>query len=176
VRNEAWNKPRGSAQLASVWSESAISKWLRPRVLHLDTQCHDQHLINALQLHPDLEELVLGLVRPDGLGKKFFNNMVARRLKGTPPSIGPSSSSAQPNGSPNSLLVAPLVPKLKVFGVRYRRWTREDEKDEITPLLEKIILSREKTEVPLRSVKCWPTKDTADEDARELVKPNTLRL
>jgi hypothetical protein len=176
VRNEAWNKPRGSAQLASVWSESAISKWLRPRVLHLDTQCHDQHLINALQLHPDLEELVLGLVRPDGLGKKFFNNMVARRLKGTPSSTGPGSSLAQPNGSPNSLLVAPLVPKLKVFGVRYRRWTREDEKDEITPLLEKIILSREKTEVPLRSVKCWPTKDTADEDARELVKPNTLRL
>ena len=42
LRNEAWNKPRGSTQLASVWGESTAPKWLRPRVLHLDTQCHDQ--------------------------------------------------------------------------------------------------------------------------------------
>ena len=169
VRNEAWNKPRGSTQLASVWSELVNSKWLRPRVLHLDTQCHDQHLINALQLHPDLEELVLGLVRPDGLGKKFFNNMVARRLKGASSSSGSRPGSAQPNGTSSSPLVAPLVPKLKVFGVRYRRWIREKEKDEITPLLEKIVQSRDKTEVPLQSVKIWSTKDTPDEDGRELV-------
>jgi hypothetical protein len=166
VRNEAWNKPRGSTQLASVWGETTNSKWLRPRVLHLDTQCHDQHLINALQLLPDLEELVLGLVRPDGLGKKFFNGMVARRTKGV---SSPSSGSAQPNGASSNHLVAPLVPKLKVFGMRYRRWIREKEKDEITPLLEKIIQSREKTEVPLQCVKFWPTKDTPEEDAKELV-------
>jgi len=165
VRNEAWNKPRGSTQLASVWGESAISRWLRPRVLYLDTQCHDQHLINALQLHPDLEELVLGLVRPDGLGKKFFNNMVARKLKGASSSSGPSSG---------GLLVAPLVPKLKVFGVRYRRWIREKELDEITPLLGKIIQSRKKTEVPLQSVKFWPTKDTPPEEALELVQESPL--
>ena len=167
VRNEAWNKPRGSTQLASVWGESANPKWLKPRVLHLDTQCYDQHLINALHLHPDLEELVLGLVRPDGLGKKFFNSLVARRLKGG--SSGPSSGSAQLNGPSGSLLVAPLVPKLKVFGVRYRRWIKEKGTDEITPLLEKIIQSREKTEVPLQSVKFWPTKDTPEGDAKELV-------
>jgi len=139
---------------------------LKPRVLHLDTQCHDQHLINALQLLPDLEELVLGLVRPDGLGKKFFNTMVARRPKGALSPSAPNSSAAQPNGS---YLVAPLVPKLKVFGVRYRKWIREKEKDEITPLLDKIIHSREKTEVALQSVKFWPTKDTPDQDATELV-------
>ena len=165
VRNEAWNKPRGSTQLASVWGESMNPQWLRPRVLHLDTQCHDQHLINALQLLPDLEELVLGLVRPDGLGKKFFNSMVARRMKG----VSSSSGSAQPNGASSGQLVAPLLPKLKVFGMRYRRWIREKEKDEITPLLEKIIHSREKTEVPLQSVKFWPTKDTPEEDGKELV-------
>jgi len=171
VQNEAWNKPRGSTQLASVWSDSAHSEWLRPRVLHLSTQCHDQHLINALLLHPDLEELVLGLVRPDGLGKKFFNTMVAKRLKAVSSSSGPSSSSAQSNGSPSSHLVAPLVPKLKVFGVRYRRWIKGKEKDEITPLLEKIIQSREKTEIPLQSVKFWPTRDTPEEEAKELIPP-----
>ena len=82
VRNEAWNKPRGSTQLASVCGESSNPKWLRPRMLHLDTQCHGHHLTNALQLLPDLEELVLGLVRPDGLGKKVFNSTAARRVKG----------------------------------------------------------------------------------------------
>ena len=167
VRLEAWNKPRGSAQLASVWGESANPRWLKPRILHLDTQCFDQHLINALQLHPDLEELVLGLVRPDGLVKKFFNSMVARRLRGT----SSPSEPAQLNGASSGLLVAPLVPKLKVFGVRYRRWIRDEEKDEIKPLLEKIIQSREKSEVPLQSVKFWPTKETPEADADELVPP-----
>ena len=168
VRNEAWNKPRGSTQLASVWGDPPNPTWLKPRALYLDTQCHDQHLINALQLLPELEELVLGLVRPDGLGKKFFNAMVARRLKGASSHPGPGSSAAQPNGA---YLVAPLVPKLKAFGVRYRRWFREKEKDEITPLLDKIIQSREKSEVPLRSVRFWPTRDTPEEDAKELVQP-----
>ena len=171
VRNEAWNKPRGSAQLASVWGESATTRWLRPRILHLDTQCYDQYLINGLQLHPDLEELVLGLVRPDGLGKKFFNNMVARRLKGTSSSSVSPSGPAQPNPASSGLLVAPLVPRLKVFGVRYRRWIKEQEKDEVKPMLVKIIQSREKSEVPLQSVKFWPTKDTPEADAEELVPP-----
>ena len=171
VRNGAWNKSRGATQLASVWGESANPQWLRPRILHLDTQCHDQHLINALQLHPDLEELVLGPVRPDGLGKKFFNNLVARRLKETSSLPVSPSGPAKSNVASSGLLVAPLLPKLKVFGVRYRRWMREGGKDEIMPILEKIIQSREKTEVPLQSVKLWPTKDTPEADAEELVPP-----
>ena len=169
VRNEAWDQPRGSKQLISVWGESTHTTWLKPRVLHLDTQCHDQYLINALQLQPDLEELVLGLLRPDGLGKKFFNTMTARRLKAVASSSGPNSGSARSNGTSGSHLVAPLVPKLKVFGVRCRRWLKEKEKDVITPLLEKIIQSREKTEIPLQSVKFWPTKETPEDEAKELV-------
>jgi len=97
VRNEAWNRPRGSAQLASVWGGSVDTRWLRPRILHLDTHCFDQYLINALQLHPGLEELILGLVDPYGLSKKFFNNLVARRLKGTSLSSVSSSGPKQPN-------------------------------------------------------------------------------
>ena len=171
VRNEAWNETRGSAQLASVWGESMNPRWLRPRILHLDTQCYDQYLINALQLHPDLEELVLGPVRPDGLGKKFFNYMVARRLKEPSSLLASPSGPVHSNVASSGLLVAPLLQKLKVFGVRYRRWMREGGKDEIKPMLEKIIQSREKTEVPLQSVKFWPTKDTPEADAEELVPP-----
>jgi len=169
VRHEAWNRPRGSTQLASVWGESSNPEWPKPRVLHLDTQCHDQHLINTLRLLPDLEELVLGLVSPNGLGEGFFDSMVARRTKGMSSPLGPVLGSAQPNGASSGHLVSPLVPKLKVFGIRYRRWVREEDDDEITPWLEKIIQSREKTEVPLQHVKFWPTKDTPEEDAKELV-------
>jgi hypothetical protein len=136
------NKPRGitSTQLSSVWCESANPRWTRPRVLHLDTQFHDQHLINGLQLHPELEELVLGLVRPDGLGKKFFNTMVARKSKGRLSSLGSRSGPAQPNGVRSGFLVVPLVPKLKVFGVRHRTWIREQEKGEIELQLTSLAL------------------------------------
>ena len=51
----------------------------------------------------------------------------------------------------------------------YRRWFKDKEKDEIAPLLEKIIQSREKTEIPLQSVKIWPIGDTPEEEAKELV-------
>ena len=171
IRNEAWSKTGGSAQLASVWGESVHSGWLKPRVLHLDIHCYDQDLINALRLHPNLEELVLGLVRPGALGKKFFNSMVARKPKGNSSLPGPNPVSAQSNGTSSYLLVAPLLPNLRFFGVCCRRWIRETEEDSITPLLMKIIQSREKTEVPLRSVKFWPNKDTPEEDALELVLP-----
>jgi len=50
---------------------------LKPRVLHLDTQCYDHYLINALGGRPGLEELYLGVVRPDGLGRIFFGTMEA---------------------------------------------------------------------------------------------------
>jgi len=46
--------------------------------------------------------------------------------------------------------------------MRYRRWIREKE---ITPLLEKIT----RRQVPLQHVRFWPTKDTPEEDEKELV-------
>jgi hypothetical protein len=149
VRNEAWNKPRGSTQLAAVWKGVGHFIPLKPRVLHLETQCHDQHLINALKVLPELEELYLGLVRPDGLGKKFFGALQAKKVRSS------RSSSAT--------YVCPVCPSLRTFGVRYRRWIREDERDEITPLLHKAIESRQKTDTPLESVKFWHTKDIPEE-------------
>ena len=149
VRNEAWNKPRGSTQLAAVWKGVGHFTPLKPRVLHLETQCHDQHLINALTVLPGLEELYLGLVRPDGLGKKFFGALQAKKGRS-------SRSSSAP-------YVSMLCPNLRTFGIRYRRWIREDECDEITPLLYKAIESRQKTSTPLESVKFWHTKDTPEE-------------
>ena len=154
VRNEAWNKPRGSTQLAAVWKGADHSAPLKPRVLYLDTQCHDQHLINALTMLPELEELYLGVVRPDGLGKKFFGALQAKKGKGS----RPSSASH----------VSMLCPNLRKFGIRFRRWLHDNERDEITPLLRKVVDSRRKSDTPLESCKFWPTKDTADALAIDL--------
>ena len=152
VRNEAWNKPRGSTQLAAVWNGSSSQEApLKPRVLHLETQCHDQHLINALSMLPELEELHLGVVRPDGLGKKYFGALQAKKGRST-----------------RSTHTSTLCPSLKVLGIRYRYWLLDDERDEITPLLRKIVETRLKTDTPLQSVRFWPTKDVPDAAATEL--------
>ena len=42
-----------------------------------------------------------------------------------------------------------VCPSLKTFGIRYRRWHREDERDEIRQLLHKIIESTTKTDTVL---------------------------
>ncbi len=156
VLNEAWNKPRGSTQLAAVWNGAAGQVApLKSRVLHLDTQCYEQHLINALTMLPELEELHLGVVRPDGLGKKFFCALQAKK--------GRSSRSVM-----SATHTSPFYPLLKTFGIRYRRWIREDE---TTPPLRQFVESRQKTDTPLQSLKFWPTKETAEDAAEDLRKP-----
>ena len=172
IRNEAWNRPRGSQQLGFIWGLNAhipMEKFLRPKILHLDTQCYDQHLVNALKVIPEVEELVLGLVRPDALGKKFLSSMLAK--KGREDSTGPHTidheSMSVTRG--NTTWVVSLCPNLKVLGLKYRRWLRDHEADEISPILRRIVETRAKSTTPLQSFKFWPTKDTADEDAKEFV-------
>ena len=170
VRNEAWNRPRGSQQLGFIWGPIVpTEKILRPRVLHLDTQCYDQYLISALKMIPEVEELVLGLVRPDALGKKFLSSLLAKRVR-------ENSISIQTRGHENALVtrarpawVVGLCPNLKALGFKYRRWLRQHESDEITPIFREIVDTRAKSNTPLQSFKFWPTKETRDEEAKELV-------
>jgi hypothetical protein len=75
VRNEAWNRPRGSQQLGFIWGPTIpAEKILRPRVLHLDTQCYDQHLISALKAIPEVEgvDSWTGSTRCGGEKVSFF--------------------------------------------------------------------------------------------------------
>jgi hypothetical protein len=170
VRNEAWNRPRGGQQLGFIWGPSiSIESILRPRVLHLDTQCYDQHLITVLKIIPQVEELILGLVRPDALGKKFLLAMVAKKGRGN---LHPTSNEAAEGVSgvdSSPAWAASLCPNLRVFGLKYRRWLREYENDELTPLFRKIVETRAKSDMPLQSFKVWQTKDTTEQEAQELV-------
>ena len=153
VKNEAWNKPRGSTQLAAIWKGgSGQVSPLNPRVLHLETQCNDQHLINALSMLPELEELYLGVISPDGLGKKFFGALQADKGK----------------AAGHAGRISVLCPDLRTFGIRYRRWLHDDEADEITPMLYNIVKSRWKAGAPLESLKFWPTKEMPEDSFRDL--------
>jgi len=172
IRNEAWNRPRGSQQLGFIWGPNIrvpVEKLLKPRILHLDTQCYDQHLINALKMIPEVEELVLGLVRPDTLGKKFLSSLLAK--KGREDSTAAHSiehdNMSVTRGS--TAWIANLCPNLRVLGLKYRRWLRDHEADELSPMFFRIVETRAKSATPLRSFKFWPTRDTAEEDAKELV-------
>ena len=170
VRNEAWNRPRGSQQLGFIWGPIVpAEKVLRPRVLHLDTQCFDQYLISALKVIPEVEELTLGLVRPDALGKKFLSSLLAKRVKedSINTHTGGHGSASSTRNSP--AWVVSLCPNLKALGFKYRRWLREHESDGITPIFQEIVDTRAKSNAPLQSFKFWPTKDTKDEEAKELV-------
>ena len=99
------------------------------------------------------------MVQPDHLGKRFFSALQAIRGKYSRSTSGAAH-------------VATLCPVLKAFGIRDRRWIRDDEGDEITPLLCMIIESKQKTDTPLQSFKCWLTKETPEEGATELCIPD----
>ena len=69
IRNNVLNNPRGSSQLADFWSRVAgVVASLMPRVLHLDTQRHDRHLVDAPSMLPELEGLTAPLRRPPSSG------------------------------------------------------------------------------------------------------------
>lgn len=170
VRNEAWNRPRGSQQLGFIWGPNlSIERVLRPRVLHLDTQCYDQHLITALKMMPQVEELILGLVRPDALGKKFLLAMIAKKGRDSVRSTNTDAGNDVLGVDTGPAWTPSLCPNLNTFGLKYRRWLRDYENDELTPLFLKVVETRSKSGTPLKSFKVWPTKDTLDQGARELV-------
>jgi len=170
VRNNAWHRPRGGQQLSFIWGPNAsMESIIKPRILHLDTQCYDHQLITVLKMIPLVEELILGLVRPDALGKKFLLAMVAKKVKGNhqPTSFEAGKGASSVDSSP--AWTASLCPNLRVLGLKYRRWLRGYENDKITPLLRKIVETRSKGDIPLQSLKVWQTRDTTEQEAQELV-------
>ena len=123
-------------------------------MLYLDTQCQDQHLINALTMLPDLVELYLGVVRPDGAGKTFFGALQAKQGK-----ISRSLRASH---------VSMLCPNLRTFRIRYCRWVHDDESDKITPLLHNVVGSMQRTDTPLQSLKFWFMRELSDDSFLDL--------
>ena len=72
-----WSKPHGSRELNIVWSPRWDQRMLRPKVLSIQILCSDHALLGALKQMATLEELVLMLPHPSGLGVGFFEALCA---------------------------------------------------------------------------------------------------
>ena len=131
-----WNRWRGGIQLCEIWFGGGPAHIaLLPRVLHLKIECMDKALLYVLKHIPLLEELYLDLKRPSSLGPRFFDALVAR-------SGNPRHSSRWANVKPLSSNEPTICPHLRILGLRYERWRRESEADQILSILISIVLSR----------------------------------
>jgi hypothetical protein len=143
-----------------------------PRLLaYIDTLYLSTPVLQSWN-QPDFQfpqELTLGLVRPDVLGKKFLLSLLAKRVReNSTKTRAKGNGVASLTGSGPAWVVG-LCPNIKVLGFKYRRWFREHESDEITPMLREIVDTRARSSVPLQSCKLWPTKYTTDAEVKELV-------
>ena len=86
---------------------------------------------------------MLGVERPNALGRKFFTKLMARRLE----------------ASTDPVWIAFLCPNLQTLEIRYRRWCRQSETGEATGVLRQVVDSRRRTSTPLRSLRIWYSMD-----------------
>ena len=130
----------GSGELAAIWSaapkEAAL---LKPRILSLDTRCHEQYLLDALSMLPELEELHLGHKSSSGLSQRFFTSLQAKEEKGW-------DTQAVTH-------VSWLCPSLKRLNIYYSSWRLVEICDEITSILHQVAKSRQNVDMALQDVK-----------------------
>ncbi len=156
VGNVVWGPRRGSEELIAPRvdpMESFARQWVGLKTLHLDILCRSKAIIAVLSSVPSLEELVLVVTRPNALGRKFFTALMA--------STSESSDRATWSVS--------LCPNLQTLGLRYRRWIRGSETDNVTSLLPHIVDSRKRTSIPLQSLRIWMSMD--DVEGTEMCMP-----
>ena len=148
VRSNAWNKPQGDMYLHTLGGGYRLTDTLRPTVLRLGVQCSDEALINMLQHHLDLEELELDLSRPSSLGRPFFDSLIA-----TPVALNGMTEKEYDSwdGRENEWRIS-LCPSLKILRVRYQRWLRSSECDQIIPTLLAVAWSRKRSVQPLHAL------------------------
>ena len=143
VGNSVWSPRRGSQELMAPPIAGFARQLTRLKTLHLDSPCRSATIIVILSLLPALEELTLGIARPNTLGRKFFAALLA-------------SESESSDGTGWSVR---LCPNLRTLGLRYTRWIRGSETDQVTAILSNIVDSRKRTNTPLRSLRIWKSID-----------------
>jgi len=140
---------RGTRELVQFSSQALRQSRLSPRILHLSIKATSEAWRTALAFMSGLEELVIENARPSSLGARVLQSLVIHPIH-TPNSGTP--------GDRNT----PLCPSLKRLGLRYRRWLRRTEPFDSIPEFRSIILSRQRSEFPLRSFQIWNSSDQKD--------------
>ena len=139
----------GSGPFTVVWSGPSEVALRKPRILHLKTQCDEQHLIEVLTMLPELEELHLDAMDQDRLGQMFFTSLQAEEKKEWE--------------TQEVTHICKLCPSLKSLSIRYSFWV-DGTPDTITPLLDQLVMSRQQTATVL-TAKFWIMKRVQDHGA-----------
>ena len=143
VKNAQWNVWRGNPHFASLYPIFATTPQCLT-LLRLDVQCSERLLVYMLRLAPVLEDLWLGLARPNVLGKTFCQAFITRELHADCASevIGPPSHT-----------ITPLCPSLKSLHLHYRKWMRGPDKNSLVVAFGDIVESRKLVVNPSFSLK-----------------------
>ena len=153
LRSTQWSKSRGNWQLSQLWGAVPNEEIFRPMSLHLHLTCGSEQLLRALSFMPELKELVLELDRPTALGRQFFMGFLTPTPQTTCPRKRAGVSRAP-------LRVCPL---LEVMGLKYRRWFRPGEVNEMPALVALTYLDARD-----RKIRIWVEKSLANQERVEI--------
>jgi hypothetical protein len=122
LRSPQWSELRGNVQLSQLWGAVPREGLLRPTTLHLQLACSTGQLVQALCSMLELKELMLELDRPTVLGRHFFMRLLPQSLR-----IRWRYKQAK--------LQLQVCPSLRLLRLKYRRWFRPGESNDMAALL-----------------------------------------
>ena len=159
VKSGQWNAWRGNPQLSALRPVvAAAAKSLT--VLHLDVECSEKLLVYMLSLVPALDQLRLGLARPNTLTATFFRALIVGE---------PNADDASDMVGPLSRAIVPLCPSLTSLYLQYRRWLRGPDNRALIAIFGDIMVSRN-LEIH-RSFNLWLSLDEASKSSWSIDKP-----
>jgi hypothetical protein len=132
VKSGQWNVWRGNLQLAALCPVAA-ARANSLIILSLNIECSEQLLVYMLRLVPGLQQLSLGLTRPNTLSKTFFQAFIIR---------GPNAGGASYMAGPPSQASASLCISLRTLQLSYRRSLRYPDKKVLVETFGDILASR----------------------------------
>ena len=150
LHSSQWSKSRGNDQLFRIWQSRLVEGLVHLTFLHLRLTCSDAQLSSALCSVPNLKELVLQLDRPTALGSQFFMGFLPSSLRSKGPYKWPSRGEEP----------LQVCPSLEIMGLKYRRWFRSGESNEMPALVTMVRLMDEGE----RKINVWVEKGTYNQE------------
>ena len=155
LHSPQWGKSRGNYQLFRLCGAVQNGGIGHLMSLHLHLTCSTGLLLGALGFMVELKELVLTLGHPTVLGRRFFLGLLPRSTR----------SDGGHEGVRNGGSQLAACPSLEVLGLKYRRWLRPSEPNNMLLLVAMVRVKRE----PRRGIKVWVDKGVRGERRVEVV-------
>ena len=155
LRSTQWSRSRGAVQLHRLWGMTPRNVVLRPVALHLRIACDGKPLLHAFRFLPELRELVLELNRPTTPGRDFFIGLLPQSTRSQWGCDGAGKEGKQLD----------VCPSLEVLGLKYRRWLRSSETNEMLLLVAIVSVKRETS----RGIRVWVEKEVPCQERVEVV-------